>query len=296
MKKLFLLLLFSLIHLVPANIQPMEENKKQTIYEFFSIKKQQKLPSEIKEIIAKKTIGIGGWWYIHKKYGISNADCINLIKPSSLNQHIAFSTGNPDGTLSGIAKYHTSTLVFVTPFPYLKTPNRLWKIDESPHKQIATFEHLKKPKNAMFNPNNKLVFITFNKTATLLNLNGTKLATFKHQHELITAFFDTDQKVFTLLNKSTLHKDKTIVVWKKYQPIHQKALEQVLLKKLLHLYVETAKRKPVGNIKQINTFFEHVEKEFHLNKNELIKIWNNFDNKKMKLVIFNDIMKRAIKK
>jgi len=64
---------------------------------------------------------------------------------------------------------------------------------------------------------------------------------------------------------------------------------------LLNLYVETAKRKPVENIKQINTFFEHVEKEFNLNQKELIKIWKTFGDV-MKSVIFNDIMKRAIKK
>ena len=46
MKKLSLLLLFSFIHLAPTNIQPMEEDDKKTIYEFFSIKKKKNLPKE----------------------------------------------------------------------------------------------------------------------------------------------------------------------------------------------------------------------------------------------------------
>ncbi len=71
MKKLSLLLLFSLTHLVPTNIQPMEKNeKKQTIEEFFGIEKPEllsSLSSSVKNIINKKIINDKHLWYMLKE-------------------------------------------------------------------------------------------------------------------------------------------------------------------------------------------------------------------------------------
>ena len=181
MKKLSLLLLFSFIHLVPINIQP---------YEFFDIKKQQQLPSEIKNIIAQKSINLNGQWYPDKIY------------------------------------QHKSNVNYVT------------------FNQAGT----------------RILTSSDDNTATLCNFKGEKRTTFNHQDWVNTAVF---HPIKNLVLTATTTNDYTAILWKEYKPTINWVLEQVLLRKVLNLYVETSKREPVKCIKQINTFFECIANKFN---------------------------------
>ncbi len=313
MRKLSLLLLFLLTQLVPTNIQSMEENEKKTIDEFFDI---PCLPKEIKSKVEQEIIDQNdGFWCVSEKktekewplflfYRAYNRNFDGNIhhypepygSNNELNKKVTLFKGNfSSRTKSKLSMWFT------------KKTNKMDEVITELYdrnKLIANFSEMSKPDITVFNPRQKLVLNTYNEfSAELWNFDDNKIAIFKHSYDILNAaFVEKQNSVCVSIIRYTDNHDfddpvdsdngkQTVVLWKK----HKSTFEQVLLRKLLNLYVQSTKRNPVKNIEQINTFFKNIEDEFKLYPKELIKIWETFENDKIKRAIFNNIMKRAIK-
>ena len=129
-------------------------------------------------------------------------------------------------------------------------------------KKIATFSEMRKPKTTIFNRHNNLVLNTYDdRSAELWDLNNNKVATFKHSFDIKNARFVNEQNTFCVSVQGNVNNSlQTIVLWRK----HCFDPKQVLLIKVLNLYVKTKKRKSVTNIEKVNTFLKSVAEAFNL--------------------------------
>ena len=227
MKKLLLLLLFSLIHLVPTNIQPMEENKKKkTIYEFFGIKEQKSLSllsSDVKNVIAQEIIGPGGWWYPHTIY--EHPTKVTLVKY------------NKNGRLVATVSYNNNIVrlwddYYFTHFPhkcevrsialshngkFISTASgsvaKLWDLKDK-DKSATVFPHENWVNSVKFSHDDQFVLTALQDgTSVLWDIKGKKLVTFDHgKVDVRQAKFSHDDK-FVLTVSRNNDGTCTVVLW-----------------------------------------------------------------------------------
>ncbi len=158
-------------------------------------------------------------------------------------------------------------------------------------KKIATFSKMNKPKVAIFNQHHKLILITHNdSSATLWDLNDNMIAIFNHSFDIKNAKFFREQDTFCILVESAESNVNNLLLWRKHF-YKNESIKQVLLRKVLNLYVKTKKRKSVANIEQMNTFLESVAEAFNLDSKELISIWDTFNMKQKPITNIEQVNK-----